>query len=52
LDTDIRKFKSLGKKVNVFTVNSHDEMEKFVELGVDGIFTDFPQRFGGKIPKN
>ena len=29
-----------GKKVMTWTVNSHSEMEKCIELGVDGIITD------------
>ncbi len=42
---DIRALKSDGKQVNLFTVNeSHDYM-RFVTADVDGIFTDFPQRF-------
>jgi glycerophosphoryl diester phosphodiesterase len=44
----IEHLKQKGKKINLFTVNDPDEFYYFVNLGVDGIFTDFPQRF---IPK-
>ncbi|MCF6248887.1 MAG: hypothetical protein L3J69_16245 [Desulfobacula sp.] len=37
--------KARGKKVNVFTINDNEEFETFVKMGVDGIFTDFSQRF-------
>ena len=30
------------RKVLVFTVNSRDEMERLEKMGVDGIFTDYP----------
>lgn len=32
-----------GLKVFVYTVNSPDEIERLQALGVDGIFTDFPE---------
>jgi len=35
----------LGLKVLVWTVNEVAEMEKFISLGVDGIITDFPEKF-------
>ena len=31
-------------KVHVWTVNETDSMKKFMQLGVDGIMTDYPQR--------
>ncbi len=44
----IERLKKKGRKINLFTVNDPDKFYHFVKLGVDGIFTDFPQRF---IPK-
>lgn len=41
----IRELKNRGKTVNLFTVNDPKAFTRFVSLGVDGIFTDFPQRF-------
>lgn len=40
---DIHKLKMMGKKVNLFTVNNKDDMLKYIDAGVDGIFTDYPQ---------
>lgn len=45
----IRALKDRGKKINLFTVNDPSDFSRFSELGVDGIFTDFPQRFVKKI---
>lgn len=42
---DIKALKSNGKQVNLFTVNEPHDYMRFVTAGVDGIFTDFPQRF-------
>lgn len=41
----IDKLKSLGKTINVFTINDPEKFACFEDLGVEGIFTDFPQRF-------
>lgn len=41
----IHMLKAKKKKVNLFTVNDPDAFARFSALGVDGIFTDFPQRF-------
>ena len=35
----------LGLKTFVWTVNEFPEMEKFLALGVDGIISDFPEKF-------
>jgi glycerophosphoryl diester phosphodiesterase len=35
-------------KVNVWTVNDMDEVFRLRDLGVDGIFSDFPERFVGR----
>ncbi|MCK5837772.1 MAG: hypothetical protein KAH09_10945 [Desulfobacula sp.] len=37
--------KAKGKKINLFTVNDPNEFTWFVNAGVDGIITDFPQDF-------
>ena len=34
-----------GYKVFVYTVNSHDEMLALKQIGVDGVFTNFPDLF-------
>lgn len=36
---------NLGLKIFVWTVNEVREMEKFLSLGVDGIISDFPEKF-------
>jgi glycerophosphoryl diester phosphodiesterase len=33
-----------GKRVNVYTVNTEEELEQFVSWGVDGIITNHPDR--------
>jgi len=38
----VRKIKGAGKKVIVWTVNETADMQRFVELGVDGIISDDP----------
>lgn len=38
----IEQAHKLGCKVIVWTVNSEKEMKKFIDLGVDGIITDYP----------
>ncbi len=40
---EIAELKKMGKKVNLFTVNNRDDMLKYIDVGVDGIFTDYPQ---------
>jgi len=44
----IRDLKARGKVINLFTVNEPKAFHKFALLGVDGIFTDFPQLFTKK----
>jgi len=41
----------LGLKTFVWTVNEVREMEKFLSLGVDGIISDFPERFWKLKPR-
>ena len=47
-EVGIQELKDRGKKVNIFTVNDPHEFNRFVNAGVDGIITDFPQRFAKK----
>ena len=39
----VRELVAEGKKINLFTVNDVDEAKAYVEAGVSGLFTDFPQ---------
>lgn len=41
----LERAEQLGLKRFVWTVNEVAEMERFISLGVDGIITDFPERF-------
>lgn len=41
----IEKLKIMGKKINIFTVNDKARFDHYNALGVDGVFTDFPQLF-------
>lgn len=43
-EIQIKMALSKGKKLNVFTVNEISDMKFYIEKGVTGIFTDFPQR--------
>ncbi len=47
-EAGIQELKGKGKKVNIFTVNDPQEFNRFINAGVDGIITDFPQRFAKK----
>lgn len=40
----VKEAHGLGLKVNVWTVNDQPTMEKMIDLGVDGITTDYPDR--------
>jgi len=40
----IAKIRQQGMKVNTYTVNSAEELERFIHWGVDGIITDHPDR--------
>ncbi|MEQ8625502.1 MAG: glycerophosphodiester phosphodiesterase family protein [Vicingaceae bacterium] len=40
----VRKMHQMGKKVNVWTVNQPENLKKYMEIGVDGIITDYPDR--------
>jgi glycerophosphoryl diester phosphodiesterase len=43
-DEDIVLRKEQGYSINLFTVNDAADMRRFMDLGADGIITDFPQR--------
>lgn len=43
-ETMVSKLQSQGYRVHVYTVNEVNEMQRLVELGVDGIITDDPIR--------
>jgi len=40
----IRRIHQEGMKVNTYTVNSEEEMEKFIGWGIDGIITNHPDK--------
>ena len=42
--SNLSRAKQKGLKVYVWTLNTEDEMEEFVKLGVDGIITNYPDR--------
>ena len=43
--SDVQRLKQAGKRLNLFTVNDPLDYKRFVDAGVDGVFTDFPQFF-------
>jgi len=43
-DEQIRAITKRGISVNLFTVNTEEEMLRFARAGAAGLFTDFPQR--------
>ena len=40
----VKNVHKMGKKINVWTVNDEYDLRLFVEMGVDGIITDYPDR--------
>jgi glycerophosphoryl diester phosphodiesterase len=38
----VHDIKKSGILINVYTVNKEDEMKKLIELGIDGIITNYP----------
>lgn len=38
-------------KVHVWTINNTDDMKRLIEMGVDGIMTDYPDRLLGLLKK-
>ncbi|ACQ81087.1 Glycerophosphodiester phosphodiesterase [Beutenbergia cavernae DSM 12333] len=41
-DADVARVQGFGLDLNVYTVNAPDAMQRMIDLGVDGIITDFP----------
>ncbi len=41
--SDLRKIAEKGLRVNLYNVNSREDMIRFIEAGASGIITDFPQ---------
>ena len=45
IDADfVRQAQAHGLSVHVYTINEQDEMKRLMALGVDGLFTDYPDR--------
>ena len=47
----VKKAHEMGLMVNPWTVNSEKQIDKMIELGVDGIITDFPDVVSGKLSR-
>ncbi len=47
----VTEVKKAGFQVFVWTVNSEADLKSMLELGVDGIITDFPDRLAGLLGK-
>ncbi len=41
--------KNKRKKINLFTVNEKDEIIRFINAGVNGLITDYPQRLAAIV---
>ncbi len=44
VEDHVRNVKAAGKEVYVFTVNDKAEAKHFYDMGVDGVFSDYPDR--------
>ena len=42
--TDVQKIQKQGLEVHPFTVDKEEDMKKLIEWGVDGMFTNYPDR--------
>ena len=40
----VAEYQAAGFAVVPWTINSRDRMRQFIDLGVDGIITDYPDR--------
>ena len=47
----VREAQAEGLAVYVFTVDEEEEMRNLLDLGVDGIFTNFPDRLRALLPQ-
>ena len=47
----VTKAHALNLKVHGWTVNEHEEMVRLIDLGVDGIITDYPTELLALLPK-
>jgi glycerophosphoryl diester phosphodiesterase len=45
----LSSIRAAGKPVHVWTVNEVDQMQRIIDLGVDGIITDRPARLHGVL---
>lgn len=43
-EKNIKKMNKVGLKINTYTLNSYNEYNKAIKLGVNGIFTDYPNK--------
>ena len=50
-EEQIARAKNKRKKINLFTVNEKDEMIRFINTGVNGLITDYPQRLATIVRK-
>jgi glycerophosphoryl diester phosphodiesterase len=50
-EEEIARLRDAGIEVNVWTVNEEAEMARFIQAGVSGLITDFPQRLYSSRPK-
>lgn len=41
---EVRKYRAEGVPVYIWTVNAEADLRKWIDAGVSGLFTDFPQR--------
>jgi glycerophosphoryl diester phosphodiesterase len=44
----VSRVHAAGRKLFVYTVNDRAEMDRLEQMGVDGIFSDFPDRWTGR----
>jgi glycerophosphoryl diester phosphodiesterase len=45
----VRAAHEAGRRILVWTVNDENDMKQCLEIGIDGIITDEPQRLQGQI---
>ena len=48
---DVKRAHDLGLELKVWTVNDTDAMEALINMGVDGIITDYPDRLRQVLEK-